>query len=172
MERVATEKELEVAEDHSHLQPAHVVVTKDTQQETRCPATNATCHRCNRKGYFGAVCFSKRHAADATNNEVTVDLDAAYLGTISMDSITDQKTFWHCTVQVNENAVSFKLDTGAEVTAITKEHTRSFPRHLYKEPPKSYTDQHDKTSMSLASSPQCFVTTKHLQPTRFLLSEG
>ncbi len=49
---------------------------------------------------------------------MTVDLNA---GTLSVDSITDRKTSWHCTVQVNENAVSFKLDTGAEVTAITED---------------------------------------------------
>lgn len=57
---------------------------------------------------------------DTTTNELS--LDSAYLDTLYMDSVTgQQQASWNCEIHLGGKAASFKLDTGAEVTAITEE---------------------------------------------------
>ena len=77
----------------------------------RCPATNASCFKCNRVGHFGAKCPTPRAQADT--NELNID--SAYLDAIS----TKHQSSWHCNVHLKDKVVPFKLDTGAEVTANT-----------------------------------------------------
>ena len=49
------------------------------QKGDRCPAKEAICHKCNRKGHFQSKCFSKTVAA--TTSELS--LDTAFVGTVS-----------------------------------------------------------------------------------------
>ena len=44
------------------------------------------------------------------------DLDMSYLSAIG----SDNDSSWNATIQINGQSVVFKLDTGAEVTAITE----------------------------------------------------
>ena len=83
------------------------------QKGDRCPAKDATCHKCNRKGHYSSQCFSKTVAA--TTNELS--LDTAFVGTVR----SKQQFSWTTTLLVKGKKVSFKLDTGAEVTAISEE---------------------------------------------------
>ena len=46
----------------------------------RCPASTATCHKCNKKGHFQSQCFSKN---TAHTNELSVD--SAILGAINSE---------------------------------------------------------------------------------------
>ena len=73
------------------------------------------------KGHFSSYCFSKRTAtqhsvnvnpSDSTHSseETTTFLDVVQTGS---------DTVWNATIQVNQQHVTFKLDTGAEVTAIS-----------------------------------------------------
>ena len=84
------------------------------QKGARCPAKDASCHKCNRKGDFSNQCFSKT-VATATTDELS--LDTAFVGSVS----SRQQLPWTTTLQVKGKEVSFKLDTGAEVTAISEE---------------------------------------------------
>ena len=52
----------------------------------RCPATNASCFKCNRVGHFGAKCPMPRAQADT--NELNID--SAYLDAIS----TEHQSSW------------------------------------------------------------------------------
>ena len=83
-----------------------------------CPAKDAQCFKCNRKGHFGSQCLSKTVAATETN------LDAAYLDIVQ----TDCEQSWSATVQIADKPVLFKLDTGAEVTAISEQVYKTFKR--------------------------------------------
>ena len=96
----------------------------------KCPAMNATCYKCNRKGHFGARCFSKTQAA-ATNE---MNMDTAYLDIV--DAVTENKFSWHCKIQMKNTAVDFKLDTGAEVTAIMEETYKTLPEITLQETTK------------------------------------
>ena len=82
-------------------------------QHTRekCPAKEATCHTCQKKGHYSAQCFFKNVSELESGN----DMDAAYLDTVS----NSQNAVWLTQVQVNQKTTSFKMDTGAEVTAIS-----------------------------------------------------
>lgn len=78
----------------------------------QCPAKSATCYKCNRKGHFSAFCFSKT-VAEITGEQ---SLDSAFLGTLQGGTPSS----WSTTLLLNGEEVPFKLDTGAEVTAISE----------------------------------------------------
>jgi len=60
------------------------VIKKQTKKKTkgeRCPTSEATCRRCNRKGHFGTNCFSRTTAPLA---EVDPDLpETGFLDAVS-----------------------------------------------------------------------------------------
>ena len=95
----------------------------------RCPARSATCHKCGKKGHYLSQCFSKTTHASA--RVVEADQESAFLG-----SVTEQNQVqWTTTLRIARKNVRFKLDTGAEVTAISEATYRTLGRiKLY--PPK------------------------------------
>ena len=83
----------------------------------RCPARGAICHRCNRKGHYQSQCFSKTVASCTSE----YSLDTAFLGFLD----TKRETSWTTTIVINGKEVKFKLDTGAEVTAVSEQTYKS-----------------------------------------------
>jgi len=77
----------------------------------RCPASTATCHRCKRKGHFQSQCFTK---FAAQTDELSVS--TAFLGAVG----EKQNSPWQMSALVGNKLVVFKLDTGAQVTAISE----------------------------------------------------
>lgn len=95
---------------------------KSPHARQACPAKEAVCHRCKKKGHYKAQCMSKgveevaiTSISTEEQQEVPRD-DIAYLNTVYKNSSNS----WNCQVTVNGIAISFKLDTGAEVTVITE----------------------------------------------------
>lgn len=86
---------------------------KEQHTSSMCPARDAICHKCHKKGHYGAQCHTKK----ASLNDTTA-LDTAFLDATSASS---SETAWYADIQVNKQNVKFKLDTGAEVTAISQE---------------------------------------------------
>ena len=88
---------------------------KDQHPHDACPAKDATCRKCQKKGHFAVMCRTKiLHDVEQDNPT----LDSFYLDTIRD---TEDSTFWMTEVKVNSIAVTFKVDTGAEVTAISED---------------------------------------------------
>jgi len=131
------------------VQPRHCRrCGKTSHPRQMCPANNATCFRCNRKGHFSSQCLSKtvgeltalsyKQAESETNDDpysdtVYLSADTVYLDTVS-NAAANQ---WNVTVLVGSNPVKFKVDTGAEVTALSEETFRTFTnqvRQLQKSP--------------------------------------
>ena len=84
-----------------------------------CPAAGVTCHKCNKEGHFGAHCFSYREVASISTEG---ELQSAFLGALSTKSlVTIEKSSWSVDIHIQDRTVPFKIDTGAEVTAITQE---------------------------------------------------
>ena len=82
---------------------------KAPHAQDRCPAKEAVCHRCQRKGHFSSQCRTKSLSS--------ISEDTAFL-----DTLTDQSAVsWQAQIELNGKATQFKLDTGAEVTAISPE---------------------------------------------------
>ena len=71
-------------------------------------------NKCKRKGHYSSQCFSKS-VLEVTANQLEEDLDVTYLSAIVPENDSS------CTVNIENNGqhMTFKLDTGAEVTAIT-----------------------------------------------------
>ena len=85
---------------------------KEPHSRDKCPARDATCHRCTKKGHYGSQCRTKQMANVTTEN---------VLGTAFLDTVAGKRsTAWHSTVKLNNQLKKFKLDTGAEVTAISR----------------------------------------------------
>ena len=87
----------------------------DLHPRERCPAKDATCHHCRKKGHYSAQCLTKRQVSEVTHEDETV-LDTAFLG-----AVEPQSSAWFITLTLNGHDTHFKIDTGAEVTAISEE---------------------------------------------------
>ena len=83
----------------------------DRHPRTKCPANDAQCHNCKMKGYYSTVCHNKSVSTieeDPTNS--------AFLDTLG----DKNERVWTSVLTILGKQVTFKVDTGAEVTAISK----------------------------------------------------
>jgi len=121
-------------------------------QGTQCPASGVTCKRCNRKGHFASQCFSTtvwlptneltlEPEVDAIADEVTIDTGSGNelsLDTAFPDAVTsrNQATSWTSDILIGNTESKFKLDTGAEATAITEDTYKLLPNIVLQKPRK------------------------------------
>ena len=102
----------------------------------KCPARDATYHKCQKKGHFSSQCFSTR-----TATQHSVDTSSTHSGedtTTFLDVVqTGSDTVWNATIQLNQQQVAFKLDTGAEVIAISHTVYEKLPSVKLQQPSKS-----------------------------------
>ena len=89
----------------------------------KCPALGATCHKCNRKGHYSAQCRSRTVAAADEIVEIESSTEEAFLGAVT----ADREPPWKSTLTLEGKPLVFKLDTGAEVSAISEEAFRTIP---------------------------------------------
>jgi transposase InsO family protein len=87
---------------------------KEAHSRDSCPAKEATCHKCKKKGHYSSQCYSKQVSEVTIANSPN---DVNYLDTLGNET---EENCWRATITVNGRAVLFKIDTGAEVTAISK----------------------------------------------------
>ena len=94
--------------------PPHKVV--------ECPAKEAVCHRCGKKGHYQSQCRSKlgsgvKSIQSAADNTV-------FLDTISSETTTtnSKAVAWTANIVLNNRKLQFKVDTGADVTVISPQH--------------------------------------------------
>lgn len=77
-----------------------------------CPAKEAECRKCYKRGHFAAVCKSKQPVHEMAEAE------ELYQDSLSLGEVMSDSTGWYSDIKLNGTVVSFKLDTGAAVTAI------------------------------------------------------
>ena len=85
----------------------------------RCPAMGAICHNCQIKGHFKTQCRStkpKRSMAGISTDQFSAD--DVFLGAVNTSG---EQEDWKVTVTICRQDVEFKLDTGAEVNAISED---------------------------------------------------
>ena len=111
---------------------------KGSHPHQSCPAREATCYRCNRKGHYSSQCLSRMMGELTTPNPQPDDnpqedndlySDTVYLNAVNK-LLNDKQ--WRVTVLVENNSVSFKVDTGAEVTALSEVTFQSFANPVAK----------------------------------------
>ena len=88
---------------------------KNPHPRNACPAKDVICRKCQKRGHFAAVCRTK-----TIHN---VEQESQTLDSFYLDTIQDAQdcNFWTTEVKVNNVSVTFKVDTGAEVTAISED---------------------------------------------------
>lgn len=82
---------------------------KGYHSRDKCPAKDATCHKCQKRGHFSSQCFSKRIATQHSV-DITDSLDATHSGadtTTFLDVVqTENKTAWMATIQLNQQQIT------------------------------------------------------------------
>ena len=86
----------------------------DSHPYEQYPGKNVICHRCKKTGHYSSMCFTKRISEVTSDENVT---DTTFLDTLS----APQNSTWVVNIELNGHHTNFKLDTGAEVTAISEE---------------------------------------------------
>ncbi|KAL5488539.1 hypothetical protein EMCRGX_G017493, partial [Ephydatia muelleri] len=86
----------------------------------KCPAYRATCYSCRKRGHFKSQCSSKRGTPDQDADEGEIEqVETAFLG-----GVGGRKGQWVTKMSLCGQLVQFKIDTGAEVTAISHKQYR------------------------------------------------
>ncbi len=75
-----------------------------------CPANDVKCHSCGREGHYRRVCASSKAVREVCEG------DPIFLG-----SIVGPGEPWMVDIDIGHKRVSFKIDTGADVTVIPAE---------------------------------------------------
>ena len=85
----------------------------------QCPAKEAICYKCSRRGHFKAMCRSKVsvRAVEDTQEE-NADMQEDFLGAVH-DS-ESRSSLWSITLKVNGLPITFKIDTGVDVSIISE----------------------------------------------------
>ena len=81
----------------------------------QCPGKDSECHKCHKVGHYSAQCYNK-NMSEITEDQTEPD-ENSFLGAIHSNSSKQ----WLCKISLNQTQVTFKLDTGADVTAISEE---------------------------------------------------
>ena len=77
-----------------------------------CPANDAKCHSCGKKGPFQRVCRAGENVGGIETEE---EDESFFLG-----SVTSDKAAWTANIGIKNTTIKFKLDTGADVTAVSQ----------------------------------------------------
>ena len=105
---------------------------RDNHPRDKCPAKDAVCRKCSVKGHWAKFCLS-RPKVNEVYADSDVDDDQGFLGSVeeheSNDNIDSVETKpWITNVLVDGVNVTFKGDSGADVTVISDKELERFPR--------------------------------------------
>ena len=85
-----------------------------------CPAKDAICRKCNKQGHFQAVCRSAARVAGlGMSGQPSSNPDDAFLGVLELPHAGNDP--WAVTLTLEGHPVTMSIDTGAEVTVISRE---------------------------------------------------
>ena len=94
-----------------------------------CPAINSVCFKCSKEGHYARVCLSQQVGEVVTEDQFSEEPDTSvFLGEISEDSV--RANSWRAEILVNGDPVSFKLNSGADVSVISEKdsnYEKTFP---------------------------------------------
>lgn len=120
---------------HHHANTQKTCDNCSKQHEVgKCPAKGKTCNYCHKRGHF-IVCCKKRASKEARAREVVDDdvcddvkVEDIYIGAV--DCNIPEKT-WTVPLEVAGKRIDFKIDTGADVSIISKDVYNSFSQQPF-----------------------------------------
>jgi len=93
----------------------------------QCPAREATCHKCHKRGHFQSLCWTKSVKAVSTTDLEEDNGDDLFVGVVKEPSLLTVLTIssgidpWTVNIFLNECPVKFQIDTGADVSVISED---------------------------------------------------
>ena len=84
----------------------------------RCPAREAVCHKCGKRGHYKSMCKTKQGSIEIVGDETPAE---AFLEVINEPKTAPTKPGthpWDVRVTLNDRDLNFEIDTGADVTVI------------------------------------------------------
>ncbi|KAM7293575.1 uncharacterized protein ISCGN_026705 [Ixodes scapularis] len=102
-------------------QPCRWCGSASVHTKTTCPASGQLCRSCGKQGHYASVYLTSKHqerpvtSTAARRARRTAEVEEVYLGELKDTSAHDA---WRITPSVNGISITFKVDTGADVTAI------------------------------------------------------
>ena len=88
---------------------------------SHCPAKDATCCKCKKKGHYQIVCKSSKISGVQSSTQAE-----AFLGAVQEKSHGHNP--WKVTLRLNDMPLEFQIDTGAEVTVISEHNWKDIGR--------------------------------------------
>ena len=83
---------------------------RERHSRDKCPAKDAKCLSCQKVGHYSAVCRTRNVSTLLSGDTDDVDTMSAV-----------ERNAWYAAITIDDKEVTFKLDTGAEVTAVSQE---------------------------------------------------
>ncbi|XP_073237564.1 uncharacterized protein [Porites lutea] len=84
-----------------------------------CPAKDATCNACNKKGHYSKVCKSSKRVHRVGEDSDEDDISVMTVNEVVNAIETSEK--WRTNLLIGNSEINFKIDTGADVTVIPEE---------------------------------------------------
>ena len=99
-------------------QGARVCGKPGPHSRAQCPAMNSVCYKCGKLGHYKSVRRSKsvQPRVRAVEEENNTFLGPIYASNVSV--VQSNSTKWTKSVEMNQREVTFKIDTGVDVTVI------------------------------------------------------
>lgn len=87
---------------------------REAHSVQQCPARDATCNSCKKRGHFAKVCKSNT-ISEINTADIESEEDVAFLGSVNAN---DSGAPWLIKLRMADTETEFKIDTGADVTVI------------------------------------------------------
>ena len=103
---------------------------KTPHPRIQCPAKDSLCRKCGKKGHWDSVCEGKPQQnpqKKRSANAIGEETDGLFLGSVIDSSVAA----WTVRLYVNGQPINFRIDTGADVTVISKT-----TYHQFENPPR------------------------------------
>lgn len=96
----------------------------NSHAKRRCPAYGRRCQLCKNFNHFAKVCPSKNtNTVEFKQDSSESESEFLYLDTlhVNVDQVLENQSKWLIDVRVNDNTFRAKVDTGAEVSVMSKQ---------------------------------------------------
>ena len=82
-----------------------------------CPAKEAICSKCHKKGHYAAVCRSAVRIGEVQTSDNPADMHDVFIGAV-VGRMPKHSNPWTAMLNLNGTPTELQIDTGAEVTVI------------------------------------------------------